>query len=546
MTTRNRRKKNEERGIALFVALIVLLLLAIIGTGFMFMADTENSVNNNYRDSQRAYFAARAGLENVRVLLQPGNPGIGIAPGPLYNQAVNMDGVMPSGTGGVIYVYNPTGGETVDPSTTGDYADDELCQELFANLNSSLSYSTVTPGVPCAAPSSSGYFTQATGLNVNSGNPAASDIPYTTTSSALPFKWVRITNKQNLMGLLAPAGAAAASTVDGTTNYSQQVCFDGTTQYAIPATQNCFNQNPTARPVWLLTALARTPRLGTRPGSKKVVQMEVALSPPIYPQGVVSAQESIKFNGSSVSVNSYDNCSCKCATVPETGLTACVNRAGKACNGNHHPAMTAGDVSVAGGPVGISVFGTDLTSPDVSLQNVNPWPYNIDKLINSYKSGATSPPFASSCSGKTDFTASPPVFAGCGTQTGQAFGTFPGMDSTGQLTGSPNVVDQITYVPGTVHLTGASGAGILIVDGDLIVDGGFQFYGLLLVRGSVKFEGGGSDPKNLYGAILAGSDVTKGDVDAIGGNMNLQYDVCALAGTAYASPRLLATHEIQY
>src|SRR5258708_19714418 len=79
--------KRKERGAALLIAMMALLLLAAIGIGFMFMADTENSVNNNYRDSQKAYFASRAGMENVRALLAA--PGFGSNPpkGILYAQA---------------------------------------------------------------------------------------------------------------------------------------------------------------------------------------------------------------------------------------------------------------------------------------------------------------------------------------------------------------------------------------------------------------------------------------------------------------------------
>src|SRR5256714_15046676 len=64
-------QNRKERGIAMMIALLSLLLLAAIGIGFMFMADTENSVNNNYRDAQKTYFAARAGMENVPMLLAP-------------------------------------------------------------------------------------------------------------------------------------------------------------------------------------------------------------------------------------------------------------------------------------------------------------------------------------------------------------------------------------------------------------------------------------------------------------------------------------------
>ncbi len=125
----NRLKK--QKGIALIVALLALVLLSAIGVGLMFMADTENSINNNYRDAQKAYFAARAGAENVRLLLAPGGPLNAPA------QALTMpSSALPTG---VIYVKNPTSGEAIDPKTGADlianpYLDDELCQERFANL----------------------------------------------------------------------------------------------------------------------------------------------------------------------------------------------------------------------------------------------------------------------------------------------------------------------------------------------------------------------------------------------------------------------------
>ena len=62
MNRKSTKQMKSQRGIAMMVALLALLLLAAIGMGLMFMADTENSVNNNYLDSQKAYFAARAGV----------------------------------------------------------------------------------------------------------------------------------------------------------------------------------------------------------------------------------------------------------------------------------------------------------------------------------------------------------------------------------------------------------------------------------------------------------------------------------------------------
>jgi hypothetical protein len=92
---------------------------------------------------------------------------------------------------------------------------------------------------------------------------------------------------------------------------------------------------------------------------------------------------------------------------------------------------------------------------------------------------------------------------------------------------------------------GATGYGVLIVDGDLDIHGGMQFYGLILVRGVVKFTGGGSDKTNIYGAVLAGEESI--DDTKIGGSAVIQFDRCALVNnSAPAPPRLLSTHELSY
>ena len=55
------RKQKNQRGVALMVAMFGLLLMALIGVAFMFMADTENSVNNNYRDGKMGVVFRRLG-----------------------------------------------------------------------------------------------------------------------------------------------------------------------------------------------------------------------------------------------------------------------------------------------------------------------------------------------------------------------------------------------------------------------------------------------------------------------------------------------------
>src|SRR5882757_6612079 len=126
MNGKNIKRLKTQRGIAMMVALLALVLLAAIGMALMFMADTENSVNNNYRDSQKAYFAARAGAENTRMLLA--------TDAALNNAATSL--TMPAAglNTGMIYLKNPTNGEAIDPTTgagntltANPYLDDQLC-----------------------------------------------------------------------------------------------------------------------------------------------------------------------------------------------------------------------------------------------------------------------------------------------------------------------------------------------------------------------------------------------------------------------------------
>jgi hypothetical protein len=61
----------------------------------------------------------------------------------------------------------------------------------------------------------------------------------------------------------------------------------------------------------------------------------------------------------------------------------------------------------------------------------------------------------------------------------------------------------------TLKLAGDShGAGILLVEGNLEVHGGFTWYGVILVTGAVAYTGGGQ--KNVTGGVMAGGNFTTG------------------------------------
>src|SRR5262245_14998580 len=175
----------NQRGIAMIVALLCLVLLAAIGMGLMFMADTENSVNNNYRDSQKAYFAARAGAENVRLQLA--------GTGNLNAAAMGLTMPLAAAGTGMIYVQNPAPGDVIDPTSasgstlvTNPYLDDQLCWEGYTGL--ALSAGT---GGPCGG-SNGLTLGQLLQVPTSFTQMTMAPAPGVNGPDALPFKWVRI------------------------------------------------------------------------------------------------------------------------------------------------------------------------------------------------------------------------------------------------------------------------------------------------------------------------------------------------------------------
>jgi hypothetical protein len=83
------------------------------------------------------------------------------------------------------------------------------------------------------------------------------------------------------------------------------------------------------------------------------------------------------------------------------------------------------------------------------------------------------------------------------------------------------------YIAGDAHISGGRGQGILMVNGDLELLGGFEFYGIVLVRGSLKSGGTGG---HISGGVLAANiDL---EVESILGNAVLSYSSCALSKVA--------------
>src|SRR4026207_792764 len=55
----------EERGTALIIALMAMMLLTALGAAVVMVSNTETSISSNYRNSQEALYAADAAVERV-------------------------------------------------------------------------------------------------------------------------------------------------------------------------------------------------------------------------------------------------------------------------------------------------------------------------------------------------------------------------------------------------------------------------------------------------------------------------------------------------
>jgi hypothetical protein len=91
----------------------------------------------------------------------------------------------------------------------------------------------------------------------------------------------------------------------------------------------------------------------------------------------------------------------------------------------------------------------------------------------------------------------------------------------------------IIHFTGNVRLTGGTGQGIMLVDGDLTKAGNFSFYGIIVTRGTIRSSGSNNA---VVGTEMAAA-IDEGDAVTLSGNTSIQYSSCAvtkaLSGTSY-------------
>jgi len=118
-------ERPEEAGIALLIAIFVLLLIAVVALALVVSSGTESALAGNYRSSTGVYYAALAGVEEVRARMRPNDPNSFKTTWAAFYPPAGT--TLPIGTVG--YVLNPGPNDTLANMLTA-YPDQQYDTEF--------------------------------------------------------------------------------------------------------------------------------------------------------------------------------------------------------------------------------------------------------------------------------------------------------------------------------------------------------------------------------------------------------------------------------
>jgi hypothetical protein len=501
------RKRQKEAGIALLIAIFVLLLIAVVAIALVVSSGTESALAGNYRSSTGVYYAALAGLEEARARLRSSSPNYfrttdpGFLPAPGAPLAVCTP----------IYVLNPAAGEVVTPwDPANPYYDNEFSQEFPVDCG----------GNPPPSPSP-------TALSVWNRNPL----------SGLPFpgpfyKWVRINgvSERSLNVDTCPYD----STVDTTVVYYGVAPGPPQAPCNINSPNLSLNDTATGQQVYELTALAVLPNR-----SRKIVQYLAAATPMnlSFPAALTLDGNNVQFSvptATTFQVNGADTLSV--GSCNPGGLVTAVGytNGGDASQANILTAIgppptpdRRGNYTNGSSPtpnVGLVSVGSAPQCPGCNLMTVA----GLNALVQAISQGADV------------------VINGNATQTNMP----SAMSATNPMT---------IVVNGNLTFNGwhSTGYGLLLVTGEFTFDPDASWDGIILVIGTGKIYSHQSGTGRLQGAVFLATTVDSSgnplpslgspffDFTSSSGGNGIYYSSCWVqAAQPISSVKILSFHEV--
>jgi hypothetical protein len=224
----------------------------------------------------------------------------------------------------------------------------------------------------------------------------------------------------------------------------------------------------------------------TADGGNKVIEAELKIGSSYDPPAALYSESPVRIEGNSSYINGNDSCDIK--SKPGVMTTKTITESG-------HP--------------------TIMGSPPKVTPSSDPLPFNLPlrEMIDYLKGNAH---FRYSYNGNA-------TLVGYSDRWGTP--TMNHFKEPMTYTGPMNIIYFNMQGDHTLKLTnGSHGAGILMVDGNLEIQGGFIWYGVIIVTGGLSYTG--DEDQNVTGGVLAG-EAAFSEV-YIGGKTNILY--CSTVG----------------
>ncbi len=242
---------------------------------------------------------------------------------------------------------------------------------------------------------------------------------------------------------------------------------------------------------------------GSSEGAMEAVQAQMTRLPPITVPSALYVEDTTTIQGNGTQVVGSDP-----------------------CGGNDRPAVVTtedeGSVTVGGDP---RIVGAGGSEPSISYNGTN---MDVQSIVDSFKNFAD---FAYAVNSTTHTASSSPG-------PGDGWGN-PAPGATPAAPSSCDYSSIVHYDAGGTYVRlggGVSGCGILLVEGDLDIEGDFTWHGVVVVTGSVFFSGDGN--RQITGGVIAGGSAV---LDIVGGNTSIVYCSSAITDQTRNRPVRILT-----